>query len=57
MGDTALALTWAARDFHTKEELLLFAKGFVLAMGCHEFYSSWIEAFETVEATRKVAVK
>jgi hypothetical protein len=42
-----------ARDFHTKEELLHYAKGFVLAMGSREFYRSRIEAFETVEATRK----
>jgi hypothetical protein len=42
-----------ARDVHTKEELLHYAKGFVLAMGSREYYRSRVEAFEKVEATRK----
>ena len=42
-----------ARDLLTEEELLPYAKGFVLAMGSREFYRSRIEAFEKVEATRK----
>jgi hypothetical protein len=41
-----------ARDGHTKEELLHYAKSFVLAMGSREFYRNRIEAFEKVEATR-----
>jgi hypothetical protein len=46
-----------ARDVHTAEELLRFAKGFVLAMSSRDYYRSRIEAFEKVEATRKVAVR
>jgi hypothetical protein len=46
-----------ARDVHTKEELLPYAKGFVLAMGSREFYRSRIAAFEKVEATSERAVK
>ena len=42
-----------ARDVHTKEELLPYAKGFVLAMGSREIYRSRIEAFEKIEATQE----
>jgi hypothetical protein len=48
-----LLLVERARDGHIKEELLHYAKSFVLAMGSREFYRSRIEAFEKGEATRK----
>jgi hypothetical protein len=46
-----------ARDVLTEEELLPYAKGFVLAMSSRDYCRSRIEAFEKVEATREVAVK